>query len=136
MDGDTAASHQFARSDDDQSNAVIWLWHSTPLDQHFIVNKLLTGGFRVGVSTGLISRAIAEAFDLEESLVVQRLMGGFEPSAERFIQLTASATRMSTVPVARPTPFISPVPWSRNGCGRHQSRIGNWNGNGMGSVVS
>ena len=33
-----------ARSNDDQANAVIWLWHRIPLDQHFIVNKLLTGG--------------------------------------------------------------------------------------------
>ena len=99
-----------ARSDDDQSNAVIWLWHSTPLDQHFIVNKLLTGGFRVGVSNGLISRAIAEAFDLEESLVVQRLMGGFEPSAERFVQLTAPATPDEHLSSGTPYPFYLASP--------------------------
>ena len=99
-----------ARSDEEQSNAVIWLWHSTPLDQHFIVNKLLTGGFRVGVSTGLISRAIAEAFDLEESLVMQRLMGGFEPSAERFIQLTASATPDEHCSSGKPYPFYLASP--------------------------
>ncbi len=98
------------RSDDDQANAVIWLWHRTPLDQHFIVNKLLTGGFRVGVSTGLISRAIAEAFDLEESLVVQRLMGGFEPSAERFRQLTACATADEHRSSGTPYPFYLASP--------------------------
>jgi DNA ligase-1 len=98
------------RSDDDQANAVIWLWHSTPPDQHFIVNKLLTGGFRVGVSTGLISRAIAEAFDLEESLVVQRLMGGFEPSAERFVQLTACATADEHRSSGTPYPFYLASP--------------------------
>jgi len=98
------------RSDDDQANAVIWLWHRTPRDQHFIVNKLLTGGFRVGVSTGLISRAIAEAFDLEESLVVQRLMGGFEPSAERFDQLTAPATPDEHRSSGTPYPFYLASP--------------------------
>ena len=98
------------RSDDDQANAVIWLWHRTPPDQHFIVNKLLTGGFRVGVSTGLISRAIAEAFDLEESLVVQRLMGGFEPSAERFRQLTACATADEHRSSGTPYPFYLASP--------------------------
>ena len=98
------------RSDDDQANAVIWLWHRIPLDQHFIVNKLLTGGFRVGVSTGLISRAIAEAFDLEESLVVQRLMGGFEPSAERFVQLTAPATPDEHLSSCTPYPFYLASP--------------------------
>ena len=99
-----------ARTDDEQANAVIWLWHRTPSDQHFIVNKLLTGGFRVGVSTGLISRAIAEAFDLEESLVVQRLMGGFEPSAERFRQLTASATADEHRSSGTPYPFYLASP--------------------------
>ena len=98
------------RSDDDQANAVIWLWHRTPRDQHFIVNKLLTGGFRVGVSTGLISRAIAEAFDLEESLVMQRLMGGFEPSAERFVQLTATATPDEHRSSGTPYPFFLASP--------------------------
>ena len=98
------------RSDDDQANAVIWLWHRIPLDQHFIVNKLLTGGFRVGVSTGLISRAIAEAFDLEETLVVQRLMGGFEPSAERFVQLTAPATPDEHRSSGTPYPFYLASP--------------------------
>ena len=98
------------RRDDDQANAVIWLWHRIPLDQHFIVNKLLTGGFRVGVSTGLISRAIAEAFDLEETLVVQRLMGGFEPSAERFVQLTAPATPDEHRSSGTPYPFYLASP--------------------------
>ena len=99
-----------ATNDDEQANAVIWLWHRTPLDQHFIVNKLLTGGFRVGVSKGLISRAIAEAFDLDESLVVQRLMGGFEPSAERFLQLTAAATPDENRSSGTPYPFYLASP--------------------------
>ena len=99
-----------AKNDDEQANAVIWLWHRTPLDQHFIVNKLLTGGFRVGVSRGLISRAIAEAFDLEESLVVQRLMGGFEPSAQRFIQLTASPSADEHRSSGTPYPFYLASP--------------------------
>lgn len=58
------------------------------------------------MSTGLISRAIAEAFDLEESLVVQRLMGGFEPSAERFRKLTACATADEHRSSGTPTPSI------------------------------
>ena len=98
------------RSDDDQANAVIWLWHRTPLDQHFIVNKLLTGGFRVGVSTGLISRAIAEAFDLDETLVVQRLMGGFAPSAAAFQQLTRAAEAEEQRTSGVPYPFFLASP--------------------------
>ena len=41
-----------ALKEDKQADAVIHLWHAVPDERHFIVNKLLTGGFRVGVSTG------------------------------------------------------------------------------------
>ena len=96
--------------DDAQSDAVLCLWQSVPVEQHFMVNKLLTGGFRVGVSTGLISRAVAQAFSLDESLVVQRLMGGFEPSAERFRQLTAPADSEEQRSSGTPYPFFLASP--------------------------
>ena len=96
--------------DDVQADAVVTLWHAVPQDTHFIVNKLLTGGFRVGVSTGLISRAIAEAFDLDETLVVQRLMGGFAPSATTFRQLTRAAEAEEQRSSGVPYPFFLASP--------------------------
>ncbi|MEB3253731.1 MAG: ATP-dependent DNA ligase, partial [Synechococcus sp.] len=99
--------------DDDQSDAVLALWQTVPEERHFIVNKLLTGGFRVGVSTGLISRAVAEAFGLEEDLIVQRLMGGFEPSAERFLQLTAPTNAEEQRSSGTPYPFFLASPLDR-----------------------
>ena len=56
--------------DQEQSDAVIALWQAVPIEQHFIVNRLLTGGFRVGVSTGLIGQSVAQAFALDVNLVV------------------------------------------------------------------
>ena len=100
-------------TDDDQSDAVLALWQTVPEERHFIVNKLLTGGFRVGVSTGLISRAVAEAFGLEEDLIVQRLMGGFEPSAERFLQLTAPSNAEEQRSSGTPYPFFLASPLDR-----------------------
>ena len=100
-------------TDDDQSDAVLALWQTVPEERHFIVNKLLTGGFRVGVSTGLISRAVAEAFGLEEDLIVQRLMGGFEPSAERFLQLTAPTNAEEQRSSGTPYPFFLASPLDR-----------------------
>ena len=96
--------------DDVQADAVVTLWHAVPQDTHFIVNKLLTGGFRVGVSTGLISRGIAEAFDLDETLVVQRLMGGFAPSATTFRQLTRAAEAEEQRSSGVPYPFFLASP--------------------------
>ena len=89
-----------------QADALLQLWQTVPKHQHLVVNKLLTGGFRVGVSTGLISRAVAEAFHLEESLVVQRLMGGFTPSATGFDQLTAPEDSEERLCRGTPYPFF------------------------------
>ncbi|MEC8215078.1 MAG: ATP-dependent DNA ligase [Cyanobacteriota bacterium] len=95
---------------DDQADAVLALWQRLPEGQHFIVNKLLTGGFRVGVSTGLISRSVAQAFELEESLIVQRLMGGFDPTGEAFHRLTALADAEEQRNSGAPYPFYLASP--------------------------
>ncbi len=74
---------------DEQAAAVQACWRSLPPDQLLLVNKLLSGGFRVGVSTGLVTRALARSAALDEALVAHRLMGGLTPSAESFQRLTA-----------------------------------------------
>ena len=110
--------------DEDQSDAMLALWQAVPIEQHFMVNKLLTGGFRVGVSTGLISRAVAQAFALDENLVVQRLMGGFEPSALRFQQLTAPEDAEERRSSSTPYPFFLASPLDPDRL--HETTPGDW----------
>lgn len=99
-----------ALTGDAQTDAILALWQAVPDQQHYVVNKLLTGGFRVGVSSGLISRAIAKAFALEETLVVQRLMGGFEPTVAAFERLTAEADAAEARSDGTPYPFYLASP--------------------------
>ena len=94
---------------DEQAEAVQACWRSLPADQLLLVNKLLSGGFRVGVSTGLVTRALARSAELDESLVAHRLMGGFSPSAEAFTALTAAAGHGEDCS-ARPYPFFLASP--------------------------
>jgi len=89
---------------------VLSTWAGLPPGQAFLFNKLLTGGLRVGVSTGLVTRALARLAGLEEAEIAQRLMGGLEPSADAFRALLAPLTEAGAVPASRPYPSFWPAP--------------------------
>ena len=94
---------------EDQAEAVRACWGSCPPPQLLLVNKLLSGGFRVGVSTGLVTRALARSAGLEEAVLAHRLMGGFEPSASALQQLLAPGDQLDAL-AARPYPFFLASP--------------------------
>ena len=93
----------------EQEAAVIGCWQTLPNSELLLINKLLSGGFRVGVSTGLVTRGVARSADLDEALIAHRLMGGFTPSAESFTALTAAASDGDAL-AARPYPFFLASP--------------------------
>ena len=68
-------------------------WDELPVDQRFLLVKLIGGGFRVGVSRLLVQRAIARHAGLDPKLVAQRMMGWTDartlPTAERLQALLA-----------------------------------------------
>ncbi|NQV10969.1 MAG: ATP-dependent DNA ligase [Cyanobacteria bacterium] len=93
-----------------QAEAVLSTWAGLPPGQAFLFNKLLTGGLRVGVSTGLVTRGLARVAGLEDAEIAQRLMGGLEPSAESFRALLAPLAEAGAVPASRPYPFFLASP--------------------------
>jgi uncharacterized protein (DUF433 family) len=74
-----------------QAHRVRQLWSGLKPGALLVMNKLFTGGFRVGVAQGLVIRALAQLSDLEEPLLAHRLMGGFQPSPEAYRKLIAPA---------------------------------------------
>ena len=93
-----------------QSAALLTIWGTVPDERHFLFNKLLTGGFRIGVARGLVVKAIAKGFALEEALVLERLMAPSEPSRSWFEALTATPTTERTNRGPVPYPFFLASP--------------------------
>ncbi|MDM7952841.1 MAG: ATP-dependent DNA ligase [Cyanobium sp. CZS 25K] len=93
-----------------QAEAVLAIWAALPDGQCFLFNKLLTGGFRVGVAGGLVTRALAQVSGLEEAELAHRLMGGFEPSLEAMKALLAPLEDGAAAPISRPYPFCLASP--------------------------
>ncbi|MGB5133702.1 MAG: ATP-dependent DNA ligase [Prochlorococcaceae cyanobacterium] len=92
-----------------QAETVRDLWSALEPHELLVVNKLLTGGLRVGVARGLVLRALARLSGLEEPLLAHRLMGGFAPSALAWCQLVAPAGAAEAAP-SRPYPFFLASP--------------------------
>ena len=63
------------------------LWEKTTNDNQLIFNKILTGSFRIGVSKGLVTKAISNMVGIDESIILHRLMGDFDPIEETYIFL-------------------------------------------------
>jgi len=79
-------------------------WSGLESDQLFILNKILTGGFRVGVSQKLLVKALSRAFGVPEPVLTHRLMGNWEPNMGFFEMLVS--TEEAFMPPGQPYPFF------------------------------
>ncbi|MGZ8260271.1 MAG: ATP-dependent DNA ligase [Caldimonas sp.] len=93
----------------EQEARVLSYWDELDPAGRFLLNKLIGGEFRVGVSKLLVQRALAEASGVDAKLVAQRMMGYTDkrstPTAERFALLTASS-EPGPLDVGQPYPFF------------------------------
>jgi DNA ligase-1 len=92
-----------------QQVRVIDWWRSLDRLERFILLKLLTGEFRVGVSQTLVVRALAQSAQLDAPIVAARLMGDWTPSADWFERVVSH--EHTDDDRSRPYPFClaSPV---------------------------
>lgn len=70
--------------EEEKAAALEAAWRALGTTEKFVFNKLLTGGFRVGVSKDLVVRALAEAFDQPITVIASKLTGIWQPTAENF----------------------------------------------------
>lgn len=91
------------QSEAEQAHALVEAWRQLTSDERFVFNKLVTGSFRVGVSQGLVVRALAEAAGLPAPVVAHRLMGNWEPTPEFYRSLLAPDS--GETDRSRPYPF-------------------------------
>jgi DNA ligase-1 len=75
-----------------QRASIVRSWRELAGAERFLWNKLITGGFRVGVSQQLVVRALARASGVDEGTIAHRLSGHWEPRADVFRSLVAVET--------------------------------------------
>ncbi len=74
--------------------ALFTYWNELEPRERFLFSKLIGGGFRVGVSKLLVTRALSTIAAVDSKLIAQRLMGwtdgSVRPTAAGFLQLIAA----------------------------------------------
>ncbi|KNG93997.1 ATP-dependent DNA ligase [Pseudaestuariivita atlantica] len=83
--------------------AILSAWDGLETTERFVFNKLLTGGFRMGVSQKLMTRALAQATGQEETDLAHRLMGDWTPETTTFHDLIEADDPAAAG--SRPYPF-------------------------------
>lgn len=83
-------------------------WREMDSNERFVFNKLITGGFRIGVSQKLMVRALAAHLDEDENKVAHRLMGNWKASETSFQDLLVSPDGNENL--SRPYPFYLAYP--------------------------
>src|SRR5579872_1824750 len=113
-------------------------WLGLPRGQRFVLNKLLTGEFRVGVAQTLVIRALAEAIGTEPTIVAARLMGDWTPTADWYKAITAPASLAPSgtatgTDVSQPYPFFlaSPLEGPPEALGAVADWLGEWKWDGI-----
>jgi ATP-dependent DNA ligase len=118
-----------------QRAAIVEWWRTLPYRECFILNKLLTGELRVGVSELLLARALSETLQIERADVIRRTMGDWHPSAEFWQGLRTAAP--ATVDPAAPYPFFlaSPLEAAPQTLGSPNDWLAEWKWDGIRSQL-
>jgi len=100
-------------NDDDKKNSIIDSWKSMPQQERFVFTKLITGGFRVGVSQNLLVKSIAELYNIEPAKITHRLMGNWNPNSTTFQKLILEEDLNEDL--SKPYPFCLAHPVDKSG---------------------
>lgn len=94
-------------------------WRELPDDQRLVYFKLITGGFRVGVSRLQVTQALAAVAGVDARRLAQRFMGytqsGLRPTADHYLALIApeSAREQDRATNGQPYPFFLAHPFAQ-----------------------
>lgn len=87
---------------EEKKDKILWAWNRLAQTERFVFNKLITGGFRIGVSQQLMVKALARYTGIEESALAHKLMGQWSPQQTTLNQLLEANDGQDT---SKPYPF-------------------------------
>ena len=120
-------------ADEEERKRILFeVWATTDHVGRLVWNKLITGGWRIGIARTLVTRALAEAFNIEQALMAHRLLDFQEPGEQEFEKLKAAEDQATDNP-ARPYPFYlaSPIEVDPTELGSSEEWVAEWKWDGI-----
>ena len=88
---------------EDRKSRVMQAWNQLDEWERFVFNKMMMGGYRMGVSQKLMVRALSKHTGKEEAELAHRLMGNWDPGNEDFESLILEKKKADDL--SKPYPF-------------------------------
>ena len=82
---------------------IVDSWQQMNKNERFVLNKFITGSFRIGVSQKTIVNALAKVVELSPSVIAHRTSGNWDPVATSFKELLSETVSLSDF--SKPYPF-------------------------------
>ena len=96
------------KRDDEKKKYILKRWKGFNNYERFVFNKILTGGFRIGISQKLMTRALSKAVNIEEHIISHRLMGEWDPQSTTLEKLIINPDPKDQL--SKPYPFYLAYP--------------------------
>ena len=91
------------KSDEEKRDYLFENWKILDYYERFVFTKLITGGFRIGVSQKLMTRALSKATEIDEDILAYKLMGNWNPNKISFQELILEENESDYL--SKPYPF-------------------------------
>lgn len=92
-----------SQSEADKKAYLLENWKQLNYYERFVFTKLITGGFRIGVSQKLMTRALSKATQIDEDVLAYKLMGNWHPNTISYQYLVLEEKESDFL--SKPYPF-------------------------------
>jgi len=96
----------------EKKQVLYTLYQELDQQERFVFTKIMTGGWRVGVSQNLITKALSETYNIDKTIIAHRLMGDWSPEKLSFEELIFEENSKDLA--SRPYPFYLAHPIETN----------------------
>lgn len=127
---------QLSKTDDDvKKTRITAAWLEMDPQQRFLFNKLITGGFRVGVSQKLVEKALSKVYGIPTEILAHRLMGNWSPESISLDQLIYQ--KVLAEDLSKPYPFFLAYPLQEepSALGAPEEWLAEWKWDGIRSQI-